>query len=88
MSSLFITAIPLSSVGAIIPYMAAEAAEAAEAGIDETYYSIIFVMISISILIGAILYKALGVYQHLSKHHTIMLSPVWRSLPSAWLWST
>jgi MFS family permease len=46
---------------------------AADAGIEETDHSIIFVMISASTLIAAILYKVLGVYKLLPKHHTILI---------------
>jgi hypothetical protein len=67
MVSLFISAIPITSVGSLIPFMAADV------GIDETDYSIIFVMISASTLIAAVLYKLLGVYKLLPKHHTILI---------------
>jgi MFS family permease len=67
MVSLFITAIPFSAVGPLIPFMAAELS------INETEYSVLFVMISASTFIAAIFYKILGKYRFLPKYHTVLI---------------
>jgi hypothetical protein len=56
MVSLFITALPFSSIGPLIPFMAADL------GIDETDYSVMFIWISVATFSGVAIYKILGKY--------------------------
>ena len=67
MFSMFITAIPFSAIGPLIPFMASRLA------INETEYSVLFAMISISTLIAALVYKILGKYRFLPKYHTVLI---------------
>ena len=67
MFSLFITALPFSSVGPLIPFMASDL------GIDETEYSIMFVWISVATFTAAIIYKVLGKYRLLPSFHTTLI---------------
>jgi hypothetical protein len=82
MFSLFIKANLMSSEGALIPFIAADA------GTEETDYSIIFVMISISTLIAALLYKVLRPTNSYRNTTPSSSFPVWRWSSSAWSWST
>jgi MFS family permease len=67
MASLFITALPFSFVGPLIPFMASDL------GIDETEYSIMFIWISVATFSAAIVYKILGKNQLLPKYHTTLI---------------
>jgi hypothetical protein len=53
MSNFFLISIILSSVGGLIPFLAAELA------IDEREYSIIFTLLSLTNILAAVLYKTL-----------------------------
>ena len=67
MTGCFFTAMPLGSVDALIPFMAHRA------NTDQSEYSNIYVIISLALLAGAIVQKALSMYKLLPKHHIIML---------------
>ena len=65
MVTFILTAIPLNCVGALIPYLAADL------GIDETEYSLLFIFASVGSVLATIIYKLLEYFHKLPKHHMI-----------------
>lgn len=67
MLTFFLVAIPQSSLGVLIPFFAEDL------GIEETEYSILFLMLSVSGLIACFLYKAIESQKKLPKHHIVCM---------------
>ena len=65
MIGFFTISIPTISVGSLIPFMASELQ------VNETEYSIIFLVMSMATLTAALAYKLLGKFELFPKYHTI-----------------
>lgn len=67
MFSFLIAAVPLSSYGVLIPFFAEDL------GIEETEYSVLFVMLSVGNLLACALYKVLEWKKRLPRHHAVCM---------------
>lgn len=65
MLSFFLAGVPQSSIGVLIPFFSEDL------GIEETEYSILFTMMSVSSLAACFLYKALESHKKLPRHHMV-----------------
>jgi hypothetical protein len=67
MASFFLIAIPFSGLGSLIPFLAADL------GIEEMEYSLLFVLVSVGSVLAALLYKFIESQGLLPKHHTVCM---------------
>ena len=67
MISFFLVGIPMSSIGVLIPFYSEDL------GIEETEYSVLFTMMSVSNLAACFLYKAFESHKKLPRHHIVCI---------------